>query len=815
MTYTALVRGSAPIGYWKLNGSGSAVLGTAATVSNASAFWTVPPLVANSGSSLKLTSGGASVSIYDSTFNNFYKNYENKVFSVDFWFSFNASMDGSGYIENLDPVTRYYTDYKLKILRIMNGAVEIGGILYDYRKNTFRFYINGDGNRDAYFPIRNLNTSFHIMAVYSSGTLKIFVNGEQGVRGNVSDTSLFPLKSTASVTYKIDGSSINSTLVSYVIGDVAMYNYELSEFMLRDRIVRALSPDKPIAMTNFLNTSYFDFTEKNYHLIYKEIFTGEKFGQNNLYDENLIVDRVEGVKYLNLKNLHSSNEFTSSSVTITASGATFSSSTSALMFDEYGQIFESKPHRILSCMFTPLNASGGYLFSIPNCIDSTQSLYVYAASGGVTVGKHDISTGSATVIDMIDTPLSSSVEYSFAMCIDGNDNATVYVADSGKTFEITNFEITNKNYLVIGNFIDSPSANNLMIRNFGMDANQINNFIGYNLEENKMFMARLNLDYSVSQVSTIIKTVPLGNFGNEIIGSRVSWDGMDNCMVESSFDGETWDIVRRGTSIQGIVHGDVNRDVLIRMTIPYEYTIENFNQSFNNFEVSLYRSLSFVSDDGSYSMNPLFDDLSYPSYTIKRHSQPIIFRQDKPGIYFDMVSGIVSGYACILPTSSVTNAYALDFWFKPDALPSASNFVVHVSSSTTNYYVYVDGATKRFIYSPSAAKLYINGASVASNAYTAYTGEFYHLLFDLSGSVSNSASIFINSYSTTSSTHINGSYAHLNIWNDPLEIDSASSRYGHFVLNKIFSVQDSTTLYWQPNWNSSSIISASAYIIGK
>lgn len=814
MTYTALVRGSAPIGYWKLNGSGSSVVGPAATVSNASGFWTSPPLVANSGSSLKLTSGGASVSIYDSTFNNFYKNYEKKAFSVDFWFSFNASMDGSGYIENLDPATRYYTDYKLKILRIMNGSVEIGAILYDYRKNTFRFYINGEGNKDAYFPVRNLNTSFHIMAVYSADTLKIVVNGEPGIRGSVSNTSIFPLKSTSSVTYSIDGSSINSSSVSYVIGDVAMYNYELSESMLRSRIVRALSPDKPIAMTNYLNTSYFDFSEKNYHLIYKEIFAGEKFGQNNLYDENIIIDKVEGVKYFNLNDLHPSNEFPTSSATITASGAVFSSSAAALIFDEYGRLFDSKPYKIISCMFTPLNASGGYLFSIPNSIDFTNSLYAYAASGGVTIGKYDILTNTSTIIETIETPLSSSVEYSFAMCVDGNDNATVYVSDVGETFEIANFEVTNKNYLVIGNLMDSPSANNLRIRNFGMDSDQINNFIGYNFEENKMFMARLNLDYSVSQVSTIIKTISLGNFGSEIIGSRIAWDGMDNCMVESSLDGSNWDVVRRGTSIQDIVHGDVNRDVLIKMTIPYEYTVEKFNQSFNNLEVSLYRSLSFISDDGSYSMNPLFDDLSYPSYTIKRHSQPIIFRQDKPGIYFDMVSGIVSGYACILPTSSVTNAYALDFWFKPDAFPSASNFVVHVSASTTNHYVYVDGTTKRFIYSPSAAKLYINGASVASNSYTASTGEFYHLFFDLSGSVSNSASIFINSYSTTSATHTNGSYAHLNIWDDPLEIDSASSRYGHFVLNNVISIEDSTTLYWQPNWNSSSIVSASSYVIG-
>lgn len=813
MTYTALVRGSSPIGYWKLNGSGSAVVGTAATVSNASAYWTTPPLVANSGSSLKITSGGASVSIYDSSFNNFYKNYERKVFSVDFWFSFNASLDGSGYIQNLDSSTRYYSDYKLKIIRIMNNATEIGGVLYDYTKNTFRFYINGSGNRDAYFTVKNLNTSFHIAATYNAGTLKIVVNGETGVRGYATDTSVFPLKSTSSVTYRIDGSSINSPSVNYVIGEVAMYNYELSESMLENRIVRALSPDKPIAITNFLQTSYFDFTEKNYHMSYKDIISGEKFGTNNLYEENLVVDRIEGIKPIRLNDLHAPNEFPDSTVSITSSGTVFSSSTSALVFDEYGKMFDSKPYKIISCMFTPLNASGGYIFSIPDSIDSKNSLYAYASSSGVTFGSYDVALDTASPIATIETALSASVEYSFALCIDGNQNATAFVSDSGETFTIENFNIVNSHYLVIGNLVDAPSTNNLRIRNFGMDSDTVNNFAGYNFEENKFLMARLTLDYSISQMSTLIKTIPLGSFGNEIIGSRISWDGMDNCMVESSIDGETWDVVRRGTSIQDIAYGDINRDVLIKISVPYEYTIENFNQSFNNFEISLYKSLSFISDDGSYSMNPSFDNSASPSYTIKRHSQPIIFRQDKPGIYFDVVEGYVNGYACVVPTSSVTNAYALDFWFKPDNFLSASNFLVHVSSST-NYYIYVDGSTKKFIYSPSAAKLYINGASVSSNSYTASTGEFYHLFFDLSGSVSNSASIFLNGYSTSSGVHTNGSYAHLNIWNDPIESESASSRYGHFVLNNVLSIEDSTTLYWQENWNSSSVSSASGYVIG-
>jgi len=1107
MTYTALIKGSSPIGYWKLNGSGSAVIGTAATVSNASGYWTTPPLVANSTSSLKIKNAGASVTISGSSFNHFYKNYEDKVFSMEFWFSLNGMMDGSGYINNLGEAgylgndAKYFLNDKLKIVKIMSElegiSQEIASVMYDYRRNTFRFSFSGYNNTDAYIPVRNLNTSFHIIVTYTNRVLKIVVNGEQGAMGYVNDTSLFRTHQDSSVFYSIDGESLAPRAdKSFIIGDLAMYDYELTSSAYEKRIVIALSPDKPMSITNYLQTSYFDFTEKNYHLIYKDVITGSKFSENNFYSENAVFDEVEGIKYLKLNDLHPPNEYpelaytssgnytyqtaydltkihnphsqlminahlnaaswsaaygfghrplwfkyttsASGNIELSTEGSSYDtvinvykgdpstaswtaydddsgpgrtsyisieleadttyyieiiayaiddegilnfkfsgfglnpSNNHGLVFDQYGQIFENELYKVISCIFMPNNASGGYIFSIPNSIANNRTLYAYATApqlidvgttndlfanaidlstltspisfsteyanasletgepfslspfsdsdnygysvwfkytpsidadlsifatetvtassnyaalgiytgsqvdnltlvdystglpssisllyipveagttyyitaatwgqsgpsaspaqwvltgdweysgpqseskGGVIFGSYDVTTNKFNEIERIETELLSHEEYNFAIAIDKNDNATAFLNDISKTFTIQDFNITFKNILVIGNMMDSPAPQNLTIRNFGMCSDPLNNFIGFNFEQNRMLMAKLKYDYSVSQMATVIKTIPLGNFNSEIIGSRISWDGMDNCIVEVSANGQNWDIVKRGESIPGINYGSPNRDLLIKMSIPYDYTIESFNQSFNNLEISLYRSLDFVSQDGTYSLKSQTQNSSLPAYTIKRHAQPITFRQDKPGVFFDSVNGYVNGYAKITATSSVTNTYGMDFWFKPESFTSASNYLIHVSAST-DYYVYISGSTNKIIYSPSTSYLYINGSSVTSNSYTASPGEYYHIFYNLGASVNNSSSIILNGRAGASGTHSNGSYAHLNIWNDPITLSTPSSRYSNFVSNNTSSVQDSSSVVWQSNWNSSSIISVVTYNIG-
>jgi hypothetical protein len=221
LSYSLLVQGDRPLDYWKLNSNP-----TGGNFNGINFSYSSLPLTSNSACAFQVTyANNASVSI-SNTYDAFHKNYEDAVFDIEFWFSFQNMLDGSGYLKNSSTATQYFSNNKLKILQIMNGSSEIGSIYYNYDNNTFRFSINGDSNTDAYIPIRNLNVPFYIVASYKDKKISIFVNGEMGSSGEVINNS-FPLKPLG--TFVIDKTSLTSNSgTGFVINYLAFYNYPLS-----------------------------------------------------------------------------------------------------------------------------------------------------------------------------------------------------------------------------------------------------------------------------------------------------------------------------------------------------------------------------------------------------------------------------------------------------------------------------------------------------------------------------------------------------------------------------------------------------------
>ena len=822
MSYTSLVKGSSPVGYWKLNGSGSAEVGSSASISNG--FWSSPPLVVNSGSALTIKPLGASVSIYNS-YNAFYKNFPERNFTIEFWMSFNGTLDGSGYLKNLNSNSKYFSNNKLDIISIYDStsSVQVGRIYYDYLTNTFKFGINGSGNTDAYLPVRNLNTSFYVVAQYNKGSVSITVNGEKGMTGSVIDSSLFPNRNSSSVYFNINGSTINpNATINYSINDLAMYDYLTSIDQQRLRVVFALDADKPAGITNTIQTSYFDISEKDYQIKYREDLSGKKF-EDFVHDKNyLVTSDIEGITSHKVNPLSIIGSITGGSVTYSsASGVKFTASAMALQFDQYGTIFQGYSNQTVSCQIIPTASNTSYIFSITNSIDNNRSLYLSAASNGFELGSYDHANASATQLYFASTTLTAGQQYDVALCID-EENVYLYTNNECNSVSVPNLKILQSSNLLIGNLSSNFLNNTLYIKNFGM-TNELNqSFIGFDITQNKMLMARLTENLDISQMITLIKNIPLSSYGNSIIGSKLTWDGMDNCSIEISDDAEQWSVVQRGNSISTISYRNINNNKYIRFRIPYEYSTNTINQSFNNFSMSLYQDLSIKSNDGNYLLLPGFDDVSKPSYNIKRVQQPILLRQDKIGIYFDKFDNYVNGYGVIINSSSVFNPYAMDFWLKIDSTASTNQYLIGSADNTgETHFLYVSGSTNKLIYSPSTtAALYINGASIASNSFTASAGEYYHMMYifnTASSSLSSTASIYINSRSVSSaSTHANGSYGHLNIWNYATSSADAASRYNHFIAKNSISTTDvaiSSSL-WQPNWQSDAITTASSFKIG-
>ena len=81
------MQGDRPLDYWKLNSNP-----TGGNFNGINFSYQAPPLTANSACALQFTySNNASVSI-SNTYDIFHKNYDNKAFDIEFWFSFNFSL---------------------------------------------------------------------------------------------------------------------------------------------------------------------------------------------------------------------------------------------------------------------------------------------------------------------------------------------------------------------------------------------------------------------------------------------------------------------------------------------------------------------------------------------------------------------------------------------------------------------------------------------------------------------------------------------------------------------------------------------------
>ena len=805
MSYSLLIQSSRPLGYWQLNGNSNALVGSSASITNPA--WTAPPLTSNSGSAMILRKNGSSASIVN-TYDGFYKNFDDTTTQIEFWFSFNGTLNGNGYPSSLNSASQYYVNNILKIVRIMNSSTEIGLIYYDYARNTFRFRINGNNNSDAYFPVRNLHTNFYILAGFSNKKITITVNGEEGVSGYVNDISLFPPKTSIS-TYQINGSSINDSSKNFVLSDFAIYNYFLNKDQQRRRVVIGFSPDKPTSITSIAESSIFNFYERDYQVITSKNISGNLFNTNSIYKNNVIINDIEGIQYKRIPSFFISDLTPSGSVTVTSSGVKMANNVAALQMSRYGQYFSSESFKTITSQISNISSGSSTIFSLPEVIDNQSTLYVFATSSGFYLNSYDPITSTSSNLINIPVNLNSSSIYNFGLSIWGQ-NVYMYGASVTASSTINNLNINQYTSIYVGNNPYSPSANNIYISNFGMNNTYQTNFSGYDFTDNKMFISRFNSDLSVSQVATWMTNIPLSHFGNDIIGSKVFWTSMDNCMVQYSQDGITWNKVLCGEQLP-ITYKTLSSDILLKLTIPYEYEIENINQSFSNLTITLYKDLSFVTQDGHYLIQPYTDNFGQHSYTIKKFTEPILNRLNKFGIHFDRSSGTSDGYAIISPTSSAYSPYAIDFWFKADEWLSGQNYILDTASSGgSNPQLYFETSSNHL--RVGTGSVYVNGNYYSDNTFTASVGEYYHIFYNFVTPISSA--LYINGKYQNSGNHSHGSYAYINLWNNPVNLYTASSRYQNFVGNNIQQINDLPVSLWQPNWNNDAVTTAFSFKIG-
>ena len=843
MSYTLLVQSDKPIGYWKLNGSTEdlSVNDNSASILGAVKYSALP-LVSNSGSCMVISPTSGSV-VIPNNYNAFHKGFERENFTIEFWFSFDSSvMTGAGYNINNSSVTQYFVNDQLKIIQLLDGSTEVGVIYYDYNKNSFRFKINdlNNANNEAYYVVRNLNTSYYIVAEYNNKSLSITVNGDAGIPGAVQDFSLFPVVNKSNYNFVISPNSFNSSAsMSYVINDLAFYDYKIPINDMRQKTIWAYHNDKPNLLTQTLNTSMFELEEFDSHMYFHKDIIGNGFLENKEIF-NLKIDSNEGITYKDKVYFTLDNSINAfASVSYSNNGISLFNSAN-LKLESLDQIMTKNGVFTITSQIK-FNGGSNYIFSF-NQLSNKSIYYATVDSNGFYFYNYDLNSASSTLIVSASSSLSIGSTYNFGLCI-ASGSVNIYGNSTSNIVQADNISIENGTILNVGNLIVSPNVNNtLNIKNFGFSNILISDFSTIDFTQNQMFMAKFIDGLYVSQIGYLIKTLSLSQF-NKILGSKITWDGIDNIKVEvSNNNGFAWYPMTRGMHIPNIIASSINKDYLLKITIPYDYEIEKINQSFNNLQISIYKDLTFLSKDRNYEFSSQSDSTSSQPFTIQRNTQAINYRKDNFGIKFNPDSGssnYVSGYGYIKNTTTAINTYGMDFWLKPNSFTSASNYIVHVdyitlsndiyqnlysdsysassASASTEYYLYVDSSTKKLIYSPSAtAKLYVNGNYVTSNSTSVNFGDYYHLFLDF-GSASGydlNSTITLNGLYNTASGHSYFVYGNINMWNRTFTSNDVYLRYLSYVGNNSASISDSSSVLWQKNRYSSASVSALGIKIG-
>ena len=783
-----------------------------------------PPLTANSACALQFTySNNASVSI-SNTYDAFHKNFLKTAFDIEFWFSFNNMLDGSGYLKNASTASQYFNNNLLKIIKISNGTAEIGYIGYDYDDNTFRFSMNGVGNSDAYIPIRNLNVPFYIVASYKNHKLSIFVNGETGVIGELTNSLLFSSKPSGQ--FVIDNTSLTSNSgQGFIISDLAFYDYPLSMEQKRKRIVWAYHNEKPTFLTKTLGLSYFDISEKNHHIVHYESLMGNSFSINTVI-ENLIVDEINGLTpnlIPDVKlNPKSSNP---ASVIFSSNGAKINNYGSLIVNNLDRLIGNSNPFS-LTCQAIRNTSSSVYLFSF---LDSTTSnlIYGFYDTLGFSVNYYNFDNLTSSSITYISWPTASTTTYYMGVTFNSSSLISYWsaggVSAASAIATILPVQVKSGTELEIGNSVSLNSASSdSSIKNFGI-SNYIDSLIwsngtGFDYSINRKFLARLTSNLTISQIGYWVKNIPISAYGNSVTSSKIMWDGMDNCLVETSVDrGSTWTKITKGSQIPGISYSNLNNDVYVKVTIPTEYTVQAINQSFNNLDISIYDNMSFLSENNKYELIEKNDATGQFSLNLQRLDQPILFRKDNFGIKFDKnTAGSVQGYAQISPTASTYNFYGIDFWGRFNSIdPGRVNNILVLGSSGPTISI---GTTGSLSY--TTGNLYVNGTRITSNAFIPIAGQHYHFIYDFGSGYSSSV---INIGGSVSGQHMHGCVGYISMWSSSITTSTASSRYLNYVGNYIIPIPSTSTLttidasnstQWQPIWYSDSITTACAFKLG-
>jgi hypothetical protein len=801
------------VGYWSFSGTLNDLTSASNTATGTASF-TSPPLIAIGGSAMRVTSTASVVINANSAYAGLSSKTYNKTFSIGMWFNFNNQMIGSG--NN----TGIYKNNQLNIFYIKNldGTI-VAKIYYDYLSNTFRFSVPGTSgtNTEAYYIVRDYDTSFFILATYSNGTIQINVNGDNGNSGIIND---LPNYDYTKYYYVIDGSTslsadiINSSsATNFLLNSLEFLTYKLSTDQIKKKYLWAFNDGKPIFQAkNSQSTSYFSFIEDPKDRGLSVNLSGKAFSIPGItYYYNLDVG-TEGIKPLQISpvTIYNKNSVSSSS------GINFLTGGSAVWSD-FGNYFNLSNTIVLSAQITRSVAAHEYIFYI-NSVNSYADLYLEYDATVLNNTKYNLNykdnnTGSVSVLSSLNTGASTTTS-NVALSIDSG-SIIVYVGESTSSSSVwvggtsasgpdVSLPLSNNtnSTLSIGSYDNSLSfiskIKNVGITNYPFVAS------AFNFSSASTFMIKFtntNDPSIVSQNGYWVYQIQSSFIPTQIVqGTQIDWNGMDTASfrIYSDIDSSYY-LSNRGGTASGYSLSDSSKNILLRVDIDTDYTVYTQNQSLNAIDFSIYKNLNLISDSYPYILSPASPSVN--NFVLRNYpSLDVIKRPNNFGIKFGGAYPNNSPQYASITIAPDTTYYGIDFWYRADSInqysgnTSSTNYILsNVSSSISDPAIWID--KNRRINFSSNCILYVNGASVLSGSYTITQDEPYHLF--LTSSAALNSNLYLNGYSSGSVNSI-ATYGYLQFWNNSVVPTSTpSARYQSFVLMPVAKIIDNlnTTTY--------------------
>ena len=822
MAYKQAVIRDNPVGYWELDqvlytysvfdsmyadytSANSAYI----NYSQISSFTDLAASYNATASGINLVNPIVSGSIYASqilngsliTVNNKYKAFAqdsiDRTFSFEFWLSFNNNMNGQNGIHDWN-TNNYQTNSGLNdgsltninLFYIKNSSTVIGVVFYEKSTNTIRYRLYGAGSSysEAFIVLNELDTQYHIYASYSRTGMNIIVNNIPGTPSSVVDTSLFASDLTT-VTYTFDGSSLLSG-ESFLVSDLAFYDYLLDDTQIKNHMTWAFNDDKPIRSTLLSQGDMFLLEDSQSRYAYRDIFMGKGFDKSQdiynlaIHDTGLVPKQLQDGSYYSFDATPLSYN--------SGTGVSWTGGKNGIDFIDFGSII-TIPGTIT--LLINASTSSEYVLSIGG-VDGASTLFVEKTSTAYLLKYNDASNGSSvsTLATVTTTPTSSDkLALSFtSSSISLNVNGISASANKTISFSRKSILTVGQSYH-LGKDSASLKVNSSKYSYISINDEYRTSFptsgtVNINSYSYTAYPWTAVLKYSSPMTSNLfiyqkgycVFSIPLKALSG-VVGSKVDWTSMNNCVVEYSLDnGTTWYVLpKRGSHIPGFNFAQSLKIIMLRATMISNYSALNYNQSFNELEISFYKDLNYYSEGENFILKPGSRDATNGgTYTTKTHSYQILSRPNNLGLLFsyDSVSSSIPGYAKISNLSSYS-VQSIDFWIRSDSnLNSAKIFTG--DSAVSGYPDLYTSATGYLTYNSGITALYVNGVLQTSGSFKMSTKEVYHISVVMN---SYTGDIFLNG--TSSSTGLAGSYGFININQYPLNSWDVTERYNLFISN--------------------------------